>query len=106
MRKEFPSRQMDRVGGTHHDVGWAEVEIACAVEKGRASTEGNGGAFGLQSREKSLDDSGARSRKGYWRMSGNSVVQRALSNRWLQEQGVRDMKQQWIAIHYPDQGKV
>jgi RNA-directed DNA polymerase len=48
----------------------------------------------------------SRSRKGYWRMSANSIVQRALTNRWLQEQGVPDMKQQWIAIHYPDQGKV
>jgi len=47
-----------------------------------------------------------RSRKGYWRMSGDSIVQRALTNRWLQEQGVPDMKQQWIAIHYPDQGTV
>jgi len=42
-----------------------------------------------------------RSRKGYWRMSGNSIVQAALTNRWLQEQGVPDMKQQWIALHYP-----
>ena len=47
-----------------------------------------------------------RSRKGYWRMSGDSIVQRALTNRWLQEPGVPDMKQQWIAIHYPDQGTV
>lgn len=29
----------------------------------------------------------SRSRKGYWRMSANSIVQRALTNRWLQEQG-------------------
>jgi hypothetical protein len=27
-----------------------------------------------------------RSRKGYWRMSANSIVQRALNNRWLHEQ--------------------
>ena len=47
-----------------------------------------------------------RSRKGYWRMSGNSIVQRALTNRWLQEQGVPDMKQQWIAIHYPEPKEV
>jgi len=33
-----------------------------------------------------------RSRKGYWRMSANSVVQRALTNRWLHEQGVPDMR--------------
>ena len=29
-----------------------------------------------------------RSRKGYWRMSSNRIVQQALSNRWLEEQGV------------------
>ncbi len=26
-----------------------------------------------------------RSRKGYWRMAGNSIVQRALTNRWLHD---------------------
>jgi RNA-directed DNA polymerase len=41
-----------------------------------------------------------RSRKGYWRMSGNSIVQRALTNRWLQEQGVPDMRTLWIVLHY------
>ena len=43
-----------------------------------------------------------RSRKGYWRMSGNTLVQAALTNRWLQEQGVPDMKTQWITLHYPE----
>ena len=38
-------------------------------------------------------------------MSGNSLVQSALNNRWMQEQGVPDLKQQWIAIHYPEKGK-
>jgi hypothetical protein len=33
-----------------------------------------------------------RSRKGYWRMSSNRIVQQALSNRWLEEQGVPDMR--------------
>ena len=41
-----------------------------------------------------------RSRKGYWRMSGNSIVQRALTNRWLHEQGVPDMRTLWITLHY------
>ena len=41
-----------------------------------------------------------RSRKGYWRMSGNSIVQRALTNRWLHEQGVPDMRTSWITLHY------
>jgi hypothetical protein len=33
-----------------------------------------------------------RSRKGYWRMSANSIVQRALNNRWLKEQGVPELR--------------
>lgn len=41
-----------------------------------------------------------RRRKGYWRMSGNSIVQRALHNRWLHEQGVPDMRTLWITLHY------
>lgn len=44
----------------------------------------------------------SRSRKGYWRMSGNSIVQRALTKRWLQQQGVPDLRSRWIAIHYGD----
>jgi RNA-directed DNA polymerase len=47
-----------------------------------------------------------RSRKGYWRMSGNSIVQRALTNRWLHEQGVPDMRTLWIALHYGPQARV
>lgn len=54
----------------------------------------------------------ARSRKAYpssplrgyvaarWRMSANSIVQRALTNRWLHEQGVPDMRTPWITLHY------
>jgi len=41
-----------------------------------------------------------RSRKGYWRMSANSIVQRALTNRRLHEQGVPDMRTLWITLHY------
>jgi RNA-directed DNA polymerase len=41
-----------------------------------------------------------RSRKGYWRMAGNSIVQRALSKQWLWNQGVPNMRQQWIDLHY------
>ena len=40
-----------------------------------------------------------RSRKGYWRMIGNSIVQRAMTNRYVAEQAFSNMKQQWIAIH-------
>jgi RNA-directed DNA polymerase len=41
-----------------------------------------------------------RSRKGYWRMSQNEIVRFALNNRWLEEQGVPDMRAVWIALHY------
>lgn len=47
-----------------------------------------------------------RSRKGYWRMSGNSIVQRALTNRWLHEQGVPDMRTLWIVLHYGPNARV
>jgi RNA-directed DNA polymerase len=47
-----------------------------------------------------------RSRKGYWRMSGNSIVQRALTNRWLHEQGVPDMRTLWITLHYGPKARV
>ena len=47
-----------------------------------------------------------RSRKGYWRMSRNSIVHAALSNRWLEEQGVPDMRAIWIALHYGPKARV
>ena len=48
----------------------------------------------------------SRSRKGYWRMSGNSIVQQALSNRWLEGQGVPDMRTLWIRLHYGPKARV
>jgi RNA-directed DNA polymerase len=47
-----------------------------------------------------------RSRKGYWRMSANSIVQGALNNRWLHEQGVPDMRTLWIVLHYGPKARV
>ena len=44
----------------------------------------------------------SRSRKGPWRMSTNSIVQRAMTNAWLSQQGVPSIEQQWVAIRYPD----
>jgi retron-type reverse transcriptase len=41
-----------------------------------------------------------RSRKGYWRMSQNEIVRYALNNRWLEEQGVPDVRAIWIVLHY------
>jgi len=43
-----------------------------------------------------------RSRKGHWRMSHNSIVQRAMTNQWLQSQRVLSLEKQWISIRYPD----
>jgi len=45
----------------------------------------------------------SRCRRGYWWMSGNGIVQRALDNTWLAEQGVPNLRQQWIELHYGTQ---
>jgi RNA-directed DNA polymerase len=47
-----------------------------------------------------------RSRKGYWRMSSNRIVQQALSNRWLEEQRVPNMRTLWIELHYGPNARV
>jgi hypothetical protein len=36
-------------------------------------------------------------------MSGNGIVQRALDNTWLADQGVPNLRQQWIELHYGKQ---
>ena len=41
----------------------------------------------------------SRSRKGYWRMSQNSLVRFALNNRYLKEQGVPELRDIWIRLH-------
>jgi RNA-directed DNA polymerase len=38
----------------------------------------------------------SRSRKGHWRMSHNSLVQRALINGWLAKQGVPSLERLWV----------
>ncbi|WP_343218199.1 reverse transcriptase domain-containing protein [Haloferula helveola] len=48
----------------------------------------------------------SRSRKGYWRMSQMSLVRHALHNRWLEEQGVPDMRATWIKLHYGPSARV
>lgn len=48
----------------------------------------------------------SRSRKGYWRMSRNTIVHAALSNRWLEDQGVPDMRAVWIKLHYGPKARV
>ena len=47
----------------------------------------------------------SRCRRGYWWMSGNGIVQRALNNAWLRAQGVPDLKAQWIELHYGAQNR-
>jgi len=54
-------------------------------------------ALGISPEEVKL---ASRSRKGLWRMSGNSIVQRALTNQWLKEQGVPELRSRWIDLHY------
>jgi hypothetical protein len=44
----------------------------------------------------------SRSRKGYWRMSANRLVHRALNNQWLKAQGVPELRTIWIKLHYGD----
>ena len=44
----------------------------------------------------------SRSRKGPWRMSQNSLVRIAMTNEWLDQQGVPSIAKQWINIRYPD----
>jgi RNA-directed DNA polymerase len=56
--------------------------------------------FGADPREVHL---ASRSRKGCWRMSTNSLVQAALTNEWLDQQGVPNLQALWIAYHYPSQ---
>ena len=34
-------------------------------------------------------------------MATNSIVQAALTNEWLEKQGVVSLQQAWIAYHYP-----
>lgn len=48
----------------------------------------------------------SRSRKGYWRMSQNSIVRTALNNQWLNEQGVPDIRATWIELHYGPNARV
>jgi RNA-directed DNA polymerase len=54
-------------------------------------------ALGISPEEVKL---ASRSRKGYWRMSSNALVQRALSKQWLLLQGVPELRPRWVAIHY------
>lgn len=41
------------------------------------------------------------SRKGYWRLSRTLATNSGMTNRWLEEQGLASIREQWIRIHYP-----
>lgn len=47
----------------------------------------------------------SRSRKGYWRMSSNSLVQFALNGKWLEERGVPSLCKLWEIFKYSDKAK-
>lgn len=46
------------------------------------------------------------SRKGYCRMSSNGIVQQAMNNRWLEEQGVPNLRRLWGKLHYGPNARV
>jgi hypothetical protein len=45
-------------------------------------------------------------RKGYWRMSANRIVQQAMTNEWLEEQGVPNMRTLWIKLYYGPNARI
>lgn len=47
----------------------------------------------------------SRSRKGYWRMSSNSIVQQALTNQWLVSQGFVPLSPLWCSYKYGKQAR-
>jgi len=44
----------------------------------------------------------ALSRKGPWHCSRTLATQAGMTNKWLYEQGLISVKEQWVIIHYPD----
>jgi len=44
----------------------------------------------------------SRSRKGPWRISHISIVQRAMTIEWLEAQGLPSIEKQWCLIRYPN----
>ena len=43
----------------------------------------------------------ALSRKSYWHLSKSPATQAGMTNRWLEQQGLVSVKEQWCRIHYP-----
>jgi RNA-directed DNA polymerase len=47
----------------------------------------------------------ALSRKGPWHCARTLATQAGMTNKWLYEQGLISVKDQWVKIHYPDNPK-
>lgn len=45
----------------------------------------------------------SRSRKGPWRIANIEVVRFAITNKWLEEQGLHSLEKQWVFARYPEQ---
>ena len=43
----------------------------------------------------------ALSRKGPWHLARTLAAQSGMTNKWLYEQGLISVKEQWVKIHYP-----
>ena len=41
------------------------------------------------------------SRRGPWHLSRIMAAQSGMTNKWLSEQGLISVKEQWVKIHYP-----
>ena len=45
----------------------------------------------------------SRSRKGAWRVSHIEIVRNALTNVWLESQGLHSLETQWVNARYPQE---
>ena len=54
----------------------------------------------LGTRRKTAMDT-ARSRKGPWRLSRTLATQTGMTNQWLAQLGLLNVKELWCKIHYP-----
>jgi len=43
----------------------------------------------------------AISRRGPWHLARTLATQSGMTNKWLSEQGLISVKEQWVRIHYP-----
>ena len=43
----------------------------------------------------------AISRKGPWPLARTKATQTGMTNKWLADQGLISVKEQWVKLHYP-----